>query len=107
MSAIEYENSGDVDIVGTSLMGYIGTSYNELEAAFGNPTYYYAEGATTVEWVLQLKVPNGGDFDYVTATIYDRREDYKPLEDKDKEGVWHIGGFERASVDAVYMAMGR
>lgn len=107
MSAIEYENDEYIDTVGTALMGYIGTSYTQLVSIFGNPTVVYEDGDTTVEWDLQLKVPNGSEFDFVTATIYDRNRDYKPLDNPDIEHVWHIGGFEKAAVDAVYMAMGR
>jgi hypothetical protein len=106
-SKLKFENSADISIVGTFLQGYIGSSFDNLKEVFGDPSIVYEDSSTTVEWVLQLKVPSGNDFDYVTATIYDRREDYQPLADTSKEGVWHIGGFEKSAVDAVYEAMGK
>ena len=103
MNVIDIENSEDVNVVGTSLMGYVKTTYADLEEKLGFPTSTYGD-KTTVEWNLMIAVDSdgeGGDFDYVTATIYDYKTDYPPTGEYD----WHIGGFSKKAVEAVEGAL--
>ena len=92
---------------GTSLRGYVTTTYTDLVDRFGEPTHKSSDdGKVTVEWVLDFKVVQDGedddDFDYVTATIYDWKEERTPM------GVyrWHIGGNSNDAVEAVETALG-
>ena len=71
---------------GTSLMGYIKTTYSEIVEVFGEPRYTSSgDDKVTAEWNLEFEV--GGE--YVTATIYDWKLGETPF----GEYNWHIGGF--------------
>lgn len=71
---------------GTSLMGYIKTTYDEIVEVFGEPRYTSSgDDKVTAEWNLEFEV--GGE--YVTATIYDWKLGETPF----GEYNWHIGGF--------------
>jgi hypothetical protein len=86
---MEFVNSDSVDINGTSLQGYVVTTFKELVITFGAPTYGEAsgDGKVSCEWILQFS-------DGTVATIYDYKEDATPM----GEYSWHIGG---QSIDAV------
>ena len=94
-----------VNINMTSLQGKITTTYDKLVEVFGEPTMTDASPYEKVnaQWMLEFKVPfvdkeYGDDFDYVTATIYNWKDGYIPMEEYE----WHIGGFDNGdSVDAV------
>lgn len=73
---------------GTSLQGYVSTTYDTLKDAFG--MHHYDGGdKTNVTWVLLI--------DGVLATIYDWKEDRVPHE----EYQWHIGGHSTEAVELV------
>lgn len=87
---------------GSSLMGKLYKTYDEIVAKFGEPTLRGGD-KTQVEWQLEFTVEDDdGEVDYVVATIYDWKEVYAP----ETVTEWHIGGFNGNSVDAVYKAMG-
>lgn len=109
MNIFGFENSEAVNINGTSLVGYINSTYNELVEKFGEPTFTYGD-KTTVEWSLEFEcdADNGslgedGNVEYVTATIYDWKTDYTPTGEYD----WHIGGFSEEAIYAVESALGK
>ena len=73
---------------GTSLQGYVSTTYDTLKDAFG--MHHYDGGdKTNVEWVLLI--------DGVLATIYDWKETRIIL----GEYQWHIGGHSTEAVGLV------
>ena len=76
----------EASVGGTSLMGYIKTTYSEIVDIFGEPRYTSSgDDKVTAEWNLEFEV--GGE--YVTATIYDWKLGETPF----GEYNWHIGGF--------------
>ena len=102
MKIISVENSETVSITGTSLLGRIKTTYDELVKKFGEPTFTKGD-KVTAEWDLSFTcLDEDGDEDYVTATIYDWNMDVTPI----GEHNWNIGGVRgKNAVDAVYTAM--
>ena len=108
-----FTNSNDIPTIGTSLTGYVKTTYDTLVKAFGEPTdtgsSWYGEGdppfyanyedgdKVTAEWTLAFAVgggdPDDGGMDdsaSVIATVYDYKETYTPL----IEYNWHVGGHD-------------
>ena len=89
------------DANGTSLRGYIATTYNNLVKTFGLPTFEIPASQmdkVTIEWILQL--PNGS-----VVTIYDwKGYGYKPKADEVYE--WHIGGLTSSVVEFVKTQLG-
>ncbi|UOF82029.1 hypothetical protein [Caudoviricetes sp.] len=80
-------------ISGTSLQGYIETTYKDLVKAFGNPDIgpnVLERDKTTCEWGLLFD-------DGTVATIYDWKVNYTPTESY----YWHIGGKSEKAVDLV------
>lgn len=71
---------------GTSLQGYIETTYEDLLTVFGEPHIYQGD-KTTVEW--RFETDNG-----IRFMIYDWKQCKTPLNIYS----WHIGG---SSLDAV------
>ena len=100
---LEFENSPTVNINMSSLQGYVKTTYDKLVKTFGEPTFTDASPYEKVnaQWMLEFKVPYedeyGEDFNYVTATIYNWKDGYIPMEEYD----WHIGGFHGHGSNAV------
>ena len=94
MNIIEYEvtESGKS---GSSLQGYVTTTYDKLIGLLGKPTYMSADPYDKVncEWCLTLTVENEDDpedWDYEYASIYNWKDGRVPLE----EYSWHVGGFK-------------
>jgi len=94
----------DDDFNGTSLVGYVTTTYAVLEAAFGTPVsgprWVLRRGTrpdkTSCEWIVRFK-------DGTVATIYDYG--YPKRTTKDRYA-WHIGGKNPdACLDAVRAAL--
>tara|TARA_B100001778_G_C18387818_1_gene538350 strand:+ start:203 stop:523 length:321 start_codon:yes stop_codon:yes gene_type:complete len=98
MLKVSVLNSEDVNVTGSSLVGYVKTTYDTLVEKFGDPTYTYGD-KTTAEWKLEFDV---GD-DWVTATIYDWKTYDTPMGEYD----WHIGGFSMDAVDVVTEALNK
>lgn len=73
---------------GTSLQGYVNTTYSKLKDAFGVPHIFDGD-KTNVEWVLLI--------DGVIATIHDWKEERVPH----GEYQWHIGGHSFMAVTLV------
>ena len=99
---IGFDNNDMVNICGTSLMGKVRTTYDNLVDAFGEPTYdasHSGDGKVIVEWTLDFRVEtdDGEDFDYVTATVYAWKVASIPYGEYD----WHIGGNDFTAVDCV------
>jgi len=89
---------------GSSLAGYVTTTYEDIVAKFGEPTA--AGDKTTAEWTLEFKVleddaEDEDDWDYVYATIYDWKESSTPM----GQYRWHIGGFDRRAEECVQQAL--
>jgi hypothetical protein len=79
----------NADANGTSLVGYVRTTYAKIVEVFGEPDHRGGD-KTTVEWALQFD-------DGTVATIYDWKEYRTPKEVYD----WHIGGFSKYAQDRV------
>ena len=90
------------DSEGTSLQGYVTTTYDALVATFGEPNRG-AGDKTNVEWVLLIgvtPVPSSSDLtpaatDGVIVTIYDWKQEVLPRGEYD----WNIGGFWTTPVE--------
>ena len=90
---MNFVNSESVDLGGTSLQGYVVTTFKKLVYTFGAPTYgeeSSGDGKVSCEWVLRFE-------DGTVATIYDYKEDSTPM----GEYSWHIGGTSIESVNRV------
>lgn len=81
--------TGRFDINGTSLQGYVHTTYAKLKEIFGEPVYR-GDDKVTAEWVVKTA-------DGIVATIYDWKEDETPLHSYE----WHIGGHDVLSVEVI------
>ena len=77
------------EINGTSLQGYVVTTFAELLKTVGEPTRYDLD-KVTVEWGFKSR-------DGVVFTIYDYKEQVTPTE----VYRWHIGGHTPDAVLAV------
>ena len=80
---------------GTSLQGYIESSYGNLVHHLGNPhitAQDSVDGKTDAEWSFEF--PDG-----IIATIYNYKDGKNYLKEKGKAvediTVWHIGGFNK------------
>ena len=81
-------NNPNADISGTSLMGKITASYDEMVDLFGLPVEFDVH-KTHNEWRLELEGH--------VITVYDYHEDGKDKREYD----WHIGGFSPIAVDII------
>ncbi len=94
----KFENDESINVNGTSLKGFVKTTYADLVEKFGEPTYTSGD-KTTAEWNLEFEVDvpvfEGGT-EYVTATIYDWKTCSTPM----GEYEWHVGGY---NMDALYV----
>ena len=87
----------DQTLTGSSLQGYIKTTYADLVEKFGEPENYDLD-KSTAEWCVEFCVDEGGgDYKYVNATIYDWKTSSTPMGEYD----WHVGGFDWDAVDVV------
>lgn len=80
-------------VSGTSLVGNVWATFDELERVFGKPTYGpddNVDDKVTCEWNLKFS-------DGTIATVYDWRE-YRTPRDRYE---WHVGGMNRRAVDRV------
>ena len=73
---------------GTSLQGYVNTTYATLVALFGNPMG--PGDKTTAEWILEFN-------DGTVATVYDWKELDTPMD----MYRWHVGGKHGTMVAAL------
>ena len=95
-------DNNDAMINGTSLQGHIEATYDDLVKAYGEPAFDSTRDGESdkvhTEWALEFQNEVG---DYITATIYDWKEDsaYNSRVGKYR---WHIGGNSYEAVEAVY-----
>jgi hypothetical protein len=104
MNVTNFENSSDISIGGTSKMGEVTTTYEELVKRFGEPTFKkWNDDKETAEWNLEFCVLDDDEehSEFVTATIYD----WKTVSTPFGEYNWCIGGYNEDAVDAVYTTM--
>ena len=88
----------DQTLAGSSLQGYIKTTFADLVEKFGKPDVIDLD-KSTAEWCVEFCVDLGdGDTGYVNATIYDWKTDSTPMGEYD----WHIGGFNFGAVECVH-----
>lgn len=86
-------NSNDISINGTSLVGYVETTYEKLVEVFGEPCEDFDK--STAHWSLQA--PDG-----TVATVYD----YKTYSTPVGEYRWHVGGRSNKSLLLVGFMLG-
>ena len=96
---MQYATAPQDLMMGTSLIGYVTTTRDHLEATFGQPYEYGTGDKVTTEWVLQFS-------DGTVATIYDwkRYEEGAPYLDEMYN--WHIGGADNTAEARVTEALG-
>lgn len=88
-------NRNNEEIFGTSLMGYVTATYEELVNVFGREHFGQSgDGKVNAEWCLEFA-------DGTIATIYDWKESSIPL----LEYKWHIGGNSKIAVALVKLAI--
>ena len=76
------DETGLSKVNGTSLKGYVLTTYDNLVEIFGEPTFLGSEdGKTTAEWIIEFE-------DGLVATIYDWKMGETPMDLYE----WHVGG---------------
>lgn len=75
---------------GTSLVGYVHTTYDRLVDILGEPRDGSADGKTTASWTIKFE-------DGSIATIYDWKQPQTPTQDYQ----WHIGGFNSGVVERI------
>ena len=80
---------------GTSLRGYITTTYNQLVEKLGEPRRTCGDGKVTAEWILEFE-------DQSVATIYDWKANETPM------GIykWNVGGKSSNAVKQAAMVLG-
>ena len=90
-------NDIDIDIMGTSLMGYIDCSYDRLLKTFGAP--HTGDGyKVDAQWLIQFE-------DNRTASIYNFKDGKNYMGNKGKalDNIrdWHIGGHNKSVIEDV------
>lgn len=86
-----------VTVDGTSLKGYIKTTYANLVKAFGNQTYSRPSADRKVRICWNIEFADG-----TVATIYDWKNSGKSTKwVKENCLVWNIGGYDKQAVNRV------
>jgi hypothetical protein len=93
MKIYEYEVN-EIGKTGSSLKGYVNTTYDKLVSVLGKPSYTDADPYAKVscEWNLTVKVEDSYDSDdytYEDISIYSWKYGCIPVE----ECSWNVGGF--------------
>lgn len=89
-------NEKEINVSGTSLVGYVNTTYSKLFEKFGEP---FDDGyKTDAEWEIEFS-------DGKVATIYNWKngKNYNGSEGLDLDDIteWHIGGFDNSVVERI------
>ena len=108
------ENSKSIKTSGSSLVGTIEATYEELIRAFGEPTYKEpsGDGKVSTEWKLEFEHKDvstewkleseRSDVKYVVATIYDwKMYDNGTACRSGEKFEWHVGGFNYEALELV------
>ncbi|MEY5134623.1 MAG: hypothetical protein RL709_318 [Pseudomonadota bacterium] len=88
-------NSNDTSVNGTSLKGYVGTTYDKLVKLFGEPLKGSDDGKTTCEWILEFE-------DGTVATIYDWKQKQTPKD----HFYWSVGGYTYEALEHIKKDIG-
>jgi hypothetical protein len=96
MEKFSTHNEKEINISGTSLVGYVNTTYSKLFEKFGKP---FDNGyKTDAEWKIEFS-------DGKVAAIYNWKNGKKYNGSKgldlDDITVWHIGGFDNSVVERI------
>lgn len=89
---MKFESATNRQANGTSLQGYVETTYNQLFELFGEPQG--AGDKTSAEWILEFA-------DGTIATIYDWKTNKTPM----GKYSWHVGGFNKQAVFLVQQTL--
>lgn len=92
------ETTRTEETAGTWLQGHIVTRRANLEAVFGEPTFYEGGGKVTVEWGLKFE-------DGTLATIYDWKRYEKGKPALDEEMTYNVGGLVPEALAKVQEAL--
>jgi hypothetical protein len=103
MQIFDYEVDDSINVNGTSLQGYVTTTYDKLVEVFGKPTYTDADPYEKVacEWTVEAKVVDSfaddeEDMEYKPFTVYCWKTDGRiPTE----EHRWNVGGYDFEASD--------
>jgi hypothetical protein len=97
-----YETDNEHFCAGSSLRGYVSTTYYNLVEKFGEPIQYGEGDKVTVEWVIEFMNEETYELEY--ATIYDWKQ-YEEGTPYDLYN-WHIGGYSQNAVELINAVMG-
>lgn len=86
-------NRGD-DSVGTSLIGYVATTYDDLVKLFGEPNTQMND-KVNAQWIIEIH--DAADRLWHIVTIYD----YKNSSIPKLQYHWHVGGLSRDSIEVL------
>lgn len=86
-------NTNDINFNGTSLVGYVNTTYAKLVEELGEPSCDFEK--STAHWNIQA--PDG-----TVATIYDWKNWSTPTDEYE----WHIGGHSEKALLLVEFILG-
>jgi len=101
LEILKINTGDDIPYAGTSLQGYITTSYDKLVEAFGQPDLEPGD-KTTCEWHIEFVVYDEDEGEFpMYATVYDWKVDETPY----GEYRWHVGGHSPDAEDLVHQAM--
>ena len=97
MEKFSTHNEKEINISGTSLVGYVNTTYSKLLEKFDEPTG--GDGyKIDAEWEIEF-------LDGKVATIYNYKDgkNYNGSEGLDIDDIteWHIGGFDNSVVERI------
>jgi hypothetical protein len=100
---INIRNSQSIKTSGSSLVGYVEATYEELIEVFGEPTYKEpsGDGKVTTEWNLEFETTDNTK-PYVVGTIYDWKmhDDGAACRSGDVFK-WNVGGFKYDALDLI------
>lgn len=85
---MRFINNPNLDVNGTSLMGHVNATYDELVELFGQPVPFEVD-KSTAEWRLDFTGRVVTVYDYYTSGVT-----HKPYD-------WHVGGFSPNAVDLI------
>ena len=98
----DIENSQSIKTNGSSLVGYVEATYEELIKAFGEPTYGEpsADEKVQKEWNLEFETADGN---LTVATIYDYCAGERGYLEPGYR--WHVGGYKYDALELVEEAL--
>ena len=106
---VNIRNSQSIETTGSSLIGHITGTYNELIKVFGEPTYKEnsADNKVSTEWNLEFELADNTT-PYIIGTIYDwkRYDSGEACRGGDKF-IWNVGGKSHKALELIQEKLGK